>query len=190
MYIVYGGAFNPPTTSHIEIVELLLNKYKNAKVVILPVGNDYNKKELIDFKFRFEMLNLCFKNNKRVIISRLEDEIDYQGTLNSLNHLSLKYKNIYLATGADNVINFTKWIKYEELLSKYPLIIIKRNGIDVKVEMEKYQYLNIKYDIINYNTNVKSTLIRKDLEKYKNWLNEDIYQYILKNKLYGADNNV
>lgn len=190
MNIVYGGAFNPPSLAHIEIVNKLLEKYPKSNVILLPVGNDYKKQELIDFNDRYKMLKLCFENNKRVIISTIENENKFMGTINSLNILSKTYNNLYLTTGSDNIIEFETWIKYEELLNKYPLIIIKRNNVDVFNEMKKYQYLNVKFEVLEFNSKINSTMIRKDLSSFKEWLNKDVYNYILKNKLYGVDNNV
>lgn len=190
MNIVYGGAFNPPTLAHIEIVNVLLDKFPNSKLILLPVGNDYNKPELIDFQDRYNMLNLCFNNNERVIISTLEYEINFQGTINSLDILSETYSNLYLVTGSDNIVEFKSWIRYEELLNKYPLIIINRNEINIFNEMEKFKYLNVQYENINFDSKINSTMIRKDFKTYKKWLNEDVYFYILKNKLYGVDENV
>lgn len=190
MNIVYGGAFNPPSLAHIEIVNKLLEKYPKSNVILLPVGNDYNKQELIDFKDRYKMLKLCFKDNKRVIISKLENEIKFNGTINSLNILSNSYNNIHLVTGSDNIVKFKTWIRYEDLLRTYPLIIIDRDKIDVNSEMEKFKYLNVQYERIYFDSKINSTMIRKDLNTFKEWLNIDVYNYILKNKLYGVDNNV
>jgi len=43
MVLVFGGSFNPPTKAHLEIVEKLLERYEHARVLLLPVGDDYQK---------------------------------------------------------------------------------------------------------------------------------------------------
>src|SRR5690554_2053626 len=131
MHIVFGGAFNPPQLAHYNLVKYLLEKYPMAKIIVLPVGNDYKKIDLISFNHRFEMLNLMFKDEKRVIVSNLESKIKFNGTIASLNELSKTYDNISLVIGSDHLNSLNKWIRYEELLSKYPLIIMQRNNDDV-----------------------------------------------------------
>lgn len=199
MNIVFGGAFNPLTIAHIEIVELLLNKYEDSKVIILPVGNDYNKPTLIDFNYRYEMLKIAFNNNPRVIISTLEHDFPFNGTINSLNELSKTYSNLYFVTGADNIIKFKTWIEYEKLLSSYPFIFVTRRlpdennnikSINVEDEMKQYSHLNVKYELLKYNTNVNSSEFRSNPKHYNSYVSKDIFNYILKNKLYGVDQNV
>ena len=63
MNIVFGGSFNPVTIAHEKIVNLILSKFPDAKVIILPVGNSYNKPKLVSFNDRMTMLNLVFKDN-------------------------------------------------------------------------------------------------------------------------------
>lgn len=186
MNIVYGGVFNPPTKAHIEIVSLLTKKYPNSKIIILPVGDVYKKDEIISFKYRYEMLKIAFNDFKNVIISPLENEIDFKGTIHSLNLLSETYGKVVLVVGSDNILNFKKWIDYEKLLSTYQLIIIKRNGIDIESEMSKYSYLNVNYEVIEFNSNISSTLIREDIEKNKKWLITEVYNYIIKHNLYRS----
>lgn len=190
MNIVYGGAFNPPQLAHLEIVRKLLSKYQNAKVIVLPVGNTYKKDELIAFNHRFNMLQLMFNNKDRVIVSNIEDKNVFNGTIASLDELSKTYDNLHLVIGSDHVETLNKWIKYEELLKKYPIIIMQRNNDNVSLLMEKYHYLNVKYYNFNFDSEINSTAIRENIIKYKKWLDEDVFNYIKINGLYGVDKDV
>lgn len=190
MNIVYGGAFNPPQLAHYKIVNVLLKKFKNARVIILPVGNNYNKPEIIDFKHRFKMLKMMFENNKQVIISDLENTNEFKGTIFALEELSKTYNDVYLVMGSDHTKTLNTWIRYEELLSNYPLIIMQRNNDDIKENMQQYNHLNVKYSIINFNSEINSTLIRSNPNQYNKWLDLKVLDYIRANKLYGVDQNV
>ncbi|WP_162140323.1 nicotinate (nicotinamide) nucleotide adenylyltransferase [Haploplasma axanthum] len=184
--IVYGGSFNPPTKAHYEIVKKLLNEFRDSKVIIVPVGDTYFKKELIDFKIRKEMLKIVFNTNPNVEINDIEYYKPFDGTLKTLLSLEQVYENLHLVIGADNLVNFDKWINYEEILKKYPLIIIKRNKQDVNELIKKYLYLKPKYQVIEFNNEANSTAIRNNVHEHKDWLDRNVYQYIKDNELYGA----
>lgn len=190
MNIIYGGAFNPPTKAHYEIVLKLLNDFTNSKVIVLPVGNKYNKEELIEFKDRFTMLEILFKNNKDVVISDLENSDKFLGTVDSLKKLNKIYGDVSLTIGSDNLKNIDKWIKYEELLENYPLIIFKRDNDDIEKMMNNYRVFNPKYNIVNYSNDINSTAIRNNLEENKEWLTKEVYQYIKNHKLYEVKKDV
>ena len=44
----YGGSFNPPTNIHLQIAKNVLKQLNIDKVYFVPVGNYYQKNELID----------------------------------------------------------------------------------------------------------------------------------------------
>ena len=55
---IFGGTFNPPHNMHKNIaVNLIKNNYLD-KVIFVPTGNRYNKKDIIDFKDRYNMVKL------------------------------------------------------------------------------------------------------------------------------------
>ncbi|HKL94949.1 MAG TPA: nicotinate (nicotinamide) nucleotide adenylyltransferase [Haploplasma sp.] len=190
MNIVYGGSFNPPTKAHLEIVDTLLLQFPQSKVIILPVGNNYSKKSLINFNDRFMMLELMFSNNSRVIVSNLEDTNVFKGTYDSLKTLNLEFEDLYLVIGSDNLHNFNKWIKYQNILQEFSLIIFRRNEDDIAKLMEPFDYLKPNYQIVKFDNEINSTVIRSDIERYRHYLDTNVYQYIKKNKLYEVDEDV
>lgn len=190
MNIVYGGSFNPPTKAHLEIVTKLLNTFEDSQVIVLPVGNNYHKKTLQSFNDRFNMLKLQFNDNKRVIISSLENNEHYLGTYEALNTLSNDYDDLYLVIGSDNLYEFDKWINYKRLLTDYSLLIFKRDNDDVESLMKRFKEYNPKFKVIEFNNSINSTMIRSDIKKYNKWLTKEVYKYIIDNKLYEVDEDV
>lgn len=186
MNIIYGGSFNPPTIAHLNIIKTLLSNYPNSKVIVLPVGNDYKKPELIDFNHRCEMISLLIKQNKEeVVISNLEHRSGYQGTLKALDELSLTYDNLHFVIGSDNLKDLVNWISYETLLEKYPFIVINRNKYMTQLQAEEmFKEFKHKFIFLDFDMDVSSTKIRKHIEAYKNLLTPEVYQYIKKHKLY------
>ncbi len=184
MNIVYGGSFNPPTKAHLMIVEKLYSTFKPENIIILPVGDTYNlKNTLINYNHRFKMLEILFNEKNYIEISNLEEK-EFKGTLFILDKISKDYSDLYFVLGSDNLSLFHEWINYEILLKKYKFIIIKRPNYELDLSLfDKY---NSKYFILEFESNISSSKIRSNLNKYKNDLSSDIYSYIIKNKLYGV----
>ena len=187
MVIVFGGSFNPPTRAHLEIIKKLLNTFEDSTVLVLPVGNDYKKSELIDFKHRFEMLKRLTKNIDRVIISDLEAHKTYNGTLGSLSELSKSYNDLYFVTGADNLNTFDTWISYEKLLKSYPFIIMTRkSGLTQEDAEHMFAPYEHNFTYIPFEMDIQSSDIRKMVKKHQKDLTDEVFQYIQENHLYGV----
>ena len=64
--VVFGGSFNPPLNSHFSLAEQIVSEYENVeKIIFVPVNQKYQKKGLLENKYRYEMLKcVCDKNDK------------------------------------------------------------------------------------------------------------------------------
>lgn len=60
----FGGCFNPPTNAHVNLAKEVLYKCKLDKVVFVPVGDFYSKKELAPERHRYNMLKIACKRVK------------------------------------------------------------------------------------------------------------------------------
>ena len=119
---IFIGSFNPPHLGHLDMMNYLLEKKIIDKICVVPTGNYWDKNNLVDISMRIDMLK--FYENDNIFIDSVNN--DYQYTYQLMRRLSEVYKSdeLYLVIGADNIINFDKWKKYEELLS-YNIIISK-----------------------------------------------------------------
>ncbi|MCR3907010.1 MAG: nicotinate (nicotinamide) nucleotide adenylyltransferase [Tenericutes bacterium] len=191
MHIVFGGAFNPPTKAHLNIIKKLMSTFEGSHVLLLPVGDDYKKPELIEFHHRLTMLKLMTSKMEQVTVSELESNRGYQGTLSILDALSYVYDNLHFVIGADNLYGFHKWIKYKELLSKYPFIIMTRkNGITEEEAEAMFKDIKHHFIFIEFDEDISSTDVRTNKTDQKNALTQEVYQYIRKNHLYEEPKNV
>ncbi|HHU55802.1 MAG TPA: nicotinate (nicotinamide) nucleotide adenylyltransferase [Acholeplasmataceae bacterium] len=186
MQILFGGAFNPPTIAHYEIIKYLLEKFEDAQIILLPTNQYYHKNDLAPFQDRFNMLDiLCQKlNSKRVTISDYEAKLDkYYGTY----YILKAFNHPYFVIGADSLKNIDKWIKYPDIVIENKFIVFPRDNINIKGIMENNPILK-KYNnnfIILENfrkLNISSTMFRKDKEN--KYLLEEVAQYIKENNLY------
>lgn len=183
---IFIGSFNPPHLGHLDIINYLLNKKYVDKILIVPTKNYWNKTNLIDINKRIAMLKFYENDNIKVDTSNN----NYQYTYQLMRKLKKEYSHdeLYLIIGADNIINFKKWKNYEELLT-YNIIIMTRNNIDI---LKYTSHLTGKFTVVNdYNfTDISSTKIRNNVFLNKKYLQEDIYHYIIENKLYNAADKI
>jgi nicotinate-nucleotide adenylyltransferase len=181
MIWIYGGAFNPPTKAHLNIVKTLKSMYPDDHIMIVPVGNDYQKSSLIDFFHRYHMCQLTFEDT---IISTIEHDQKYQGSFALLKAIKNEtQQEVGFVIGADQLKNLTKWINYESLIKTYPCMIFKR----ADVNMDDYQSLLKKfyhYQIITFDYPIASTMIRKHLKDHLDHLDPKVVGYIEMHGLY------
>lgn len=191
MKIVYGGSFNPPTLAHIEIIKRLLALYPQASLMIVPVGDDYRKKELAPFKHRYHMLKLATKDISKVMISTIEHERPYQGTLATLKELEAIDQELLFVIGSDNLIHFDQWINYQELLSSYPFIVMNRSGYMTKEEADlMFQEIPHKFIFLDFYIPISSSEIRHHVDLFAHYLDEEVYRYIKQHHLYEVTTHV
>ena len=194
---IFGGSFNPPHKMHKSIAKKLIkNKYLD-KVIYVPTGNKYNKKDLIDFKHRYNMLKILVDNNSNLKVSNYEQKNKLIYTYETINYFKDKYKNdeIYFICGSDNLKQIENWKKYNYILNNFKILVIKRNNDNIKKILTNINTSNIIIANIELN-NISSTNIRNILTtNYKKaelntLIEEKILEYIEKNKLYNKGDKV
>lgn len=178
---IFGGCFNPPHNMHKSISINLINNGYLDKVIYVPTGNRYNKKDLIDVKYRIAMLKLMCEDNDNLEVSDFELKTNLIYTYQTLDYFKKIYKNdeIYFICGSDNLKEFHTWKNYEYILNNYKLLVIMRNH-------DNKHKLPISNNIIITNIEeqeLSSTGLRNNLDETK--LDKKVYQYIKKNKLYS-----
>ena len=186
---IFGGSFNPPHNMHKNISIELLEKGYLDKIFYVPTGDSYNKKGLINFNYRYNMLKLIIKNNSKLYLSDLGNKKDYEYTYQVLDYFKKNnpYDDIYFICGTDNLNEFEMWKRYEYILENYKLLVIKRNDDNLEEILKKYEKYKNNIIISNIESRVlSSSLIRNNIEKeeIKNYLDKSVYEYIIKNNLY------
>ncbi len=186
---IYVGSFDPVHKGHIALVNyLILNNYVDM-VEIIPTGNYWDKLDLIDVKYRIEMLR--YYQDKNIQINDKLNSLKY--TYMIMRELSNKYKSdkLYLIIGADNILSFDKWMNVSELFN-YEIIVVPRDNIDIDKYIYKFDKRE-KFIIVNgFNEmDISSKMIRKfisnrERDKLDKYLDRDIINYIFRYDLYNG----
>lgn len=194
MKIVFGGAFNPVTNAHIKVYEYLNSKLAADEFIFLPVSSNYAKSDLVSNHHRFKMLEIATKRLSNVSISKLEiEDKSFLGTYQSLIRLSnINQCEIGFVIGADNLQNMQNWINIEGILSKFSVIVLGRDSIDIEKFISENEILN-KYNhrfniFKEFKKDISSTFFRETFDKTQ--VDEEVYQYIIDNDLYRGEENV
>lgn len=179
----FGGSFNPPTIAHFKIVKTAIQEFGLDKLVIIPMGDKYEKSELVSFNLRFEMLKESFKSIPNVEISDMQaNQVHRVYAIESFKEINKLYNNSenYFIMGLDNYSKIDNWKGAEELLNDYKYIVFKRNNIDIPKFSKNAYFLDISSDISS--RNVRDMI--KNKENLTNILDKNVIDYIDKNNLY------
>lgn len=196
------GAFNPPTIAHEKISKDILSLNNVDKFIYLPVGDKYEKPELISSFHRLNMLEIMVNEIKKSGITSVEvSDLEVKSknllyTIDSLRAIKNIYKDkdVAFVMGTDNLIDFENWEKPIELLEEFYFIVIERKNQSVEEILERFKFLK-KYTnkfIILKKTSyeaVNSTFIRENINNIsliKDYVNKEVLEYININNLYGG----
>ena len=190
---IFGGSFNPPHKMHEEIAKELLEKHEVDTIIFVPTGMKYEyKNNLIENKYRLDMLNLIAKKNKKYQVSDFEMKEEAVYTYQTMDHFQEIYPNdeLFFICGADNLSYIEKWKNPEYLINTYKFLVIVRdtNTIEELLEKNKDHLDHIIVSSISPNP-ISSTEVRElirdgKLEEAKKYVSEEVLDYIEKNHLY------
>lgn len=171
---VYSGSFDPLHIGHKAIIEEISKIYDWAYLIVTP-QNPLKEKKSSNLADRVKNAHDALLRNEifNVTISDIEKNMEppYY-TVRTLDELkkTMPHNNITLIIGADNLQNIKEWKNYQELLTKYGVLVFPRGGFGVsELENLKQELLleNPEYKIeINHTIipTISSTEIRKMLE--------------------------
>ena len=163
---ILGGSFDPAHKGHLAISKEALKRFKLKKVIwAITKKNPFKKKSNLDLMNRIKICKKILRKTKTIEIKFYEDKIKSNKTINLINYFTKDKKNeIYFIMGADNLINFHKWDKWQTISKKCNIIVYDRYGYKKKsLNSKTYKSLNKeKLKFINFNkVNISSSQLRK-----------------------------
>ena len=163
---VLGGSFDPAHNGHLAISKKAVKEYKLKKIIwAITLKNPLKKKNNKNISQRIQSCKKIIKLNNFIKIKFYEKVIRSNKTIDLINFLKRTTKaEIYFLMGADNLINFHKWYKWEAISKKCKIIVFDRYGYKKKsLNSVSYKRLNGKsLKFIEFNkVNISSSQLRK-----------------------------
>ena len=164
---ILGGTFDPAHIGHIKISKSAKKKFKLDKVIwAVTKKNPFKTKSSLGLKERMSYAKKINLKNKFIRIRFYEDKIKSNKTINLIKFLLKKNKNteIYFIMGADNLIYFHKWEKYNVITSLCKILVFDRDGYKSKsmksLSFKKYNKKGLEF-IKFKKVNISSSQLRK-----------------------------
>ena len=185
---MFGGAFNPPTKTHIQIIEMLSNLF--SEVYVVPNNLKHYKQDAVKFKYRYKMLQMCIDkldHNENIIISDIEHTGNYYGSYDTLRALD----HPVFVCGDDFFENVVSWHNPEILLEENEFLVLTRNKtireckiiINNDPMFSKYKN-HFSFIQLNFGRDVSSSKYRETHDETLLPANCGIEKYIKRRKLY------
>ena len=187
---LYFGTFDPIHLGHINIANFLIKKgtFKKIWFIVTPQNPVKSNNNISDFIHRYEMVKIQVKDNDNIQASDIELNLEKPNyTINTLNYLSSKFinYNFGIIRGEDNLINLKHWKDYKKILNNYNVYVYPRKT-KIKEDIDLINNENVHMIEAPY-VDISSSEIRNIITKKENlsqFISNDIYRYIIKNKLY------
>ena len=163
---ILGGSFDPPHKGHLTISKEAIKRLKLKKVIwAITNKNPFKEKSKTNLSSRIKLCKKIIGDNNNIKIKFYEKILKSNKTINLINYLAINKKNeIYFMMGADNLINFHKWYKWESISKKCNIIVFDRHGFKKKslnsTTFKRLNKKNLKF-IEFKKVNISSSQLRK-----------------------------
>ena len=163
---ILGGSFDPAHKGHLVISREAIKRFKLKKVIwAITKKNPFKKKSFTSLENRIQHCKKVIGTNNLIKVKFYENIIKSNKTINLIDHISKNKKyEIYFIMGADNLINFHKWHKWDSISQKCNIVVFDRYGFKKKslnsITFKKLNDRNLRF--IEFNkVNISSSQLRK-----------------------------
>ncbi len=187
---IFGGTFNPPHKTHVEIANQAVRQLNLDKLLVVPCGQPTHKLCFVDKAKRMDMAKLAFAHLP-VEIEPYEIDSDKPNyTLDTVKYIKSRYPSaqLFLIIGGDSLRDYDSWHCPDELAKLVTFAVAERKGVDLSnakqhcVSQYGMNIVSIQLDATDYS----STEIRL---KYQygmdvNEVPQEVDEYIKRNGLF------
>jgi len=179
---LFFGSFNPIHIGHLCIANYF-SEYTDLKevwFVVSPHNPLKPKSSLLADHHRLELVRLALSDFPKFRVCDIEFKLSKPSyTIHTLAYLNEKYpnKDFVLIMGTDNLITFSKWKNYEQILLNYQLYVYPRPDSE---NSEWHNHASVRL-VDAPLMEISSTFIRSALKAKKEipfFIPDKAYQYL------------
>lgn len=186
--LIYGGAFNPPTLGHQDIIDAALKESSFDEIWLMPSRDRLDKIMCVDEPTRVAMLQTMldseYADQPRLRLSTFELGLP-QPTETYQTHLALRvqhptYRFTYLV-GEDSIATMPTWQNADALLHGLDWLVATRKHANIAQWPDSCRYLPIVA------RNISSTMVRTRAGKKQDFSElvcPAVLSFITKRRLY------
>lgn len=191
---IMGGTFNPIHNGHIQLAKSAYEALALDKVLFMPSGNSYLKKNVLDAKHRVAMTKVAIADYSYFELSLIEVEREGNTyTYDTLQHLTKDHPDTeyYFILGADSLLYIDRWREPQIIFDLCTLVCAVRNDSDMNVLQDKgneLAALGAKIVYLNMDKiDISSTAIREGVKQgqdISDMVPSTVLDYIKREHLY------
>ena len=185
---LFGGTFDPVHIGHLIVAEWVQDVLSLQNVFFVPnLIHPFGKRENItDSTYRLTMLQIALKPFERFRVSDYElskGGVSY--AIETIEYFKEQFPEspIFYFIGADNLPDFHKWHRYQDILEKAQLVVYDRIKGSIPENLPKNKIIFLKTPLIE----ISSTVIRERIRQGKavrSLLPGGVLEYISEHGLY------
>ena len=163
---ILGGSFDPAHIGHLTISKEAAKRFNLKKVIwAITKKNPFKKNSFTSLENRIKYCRKVIGTNNLIKVKFYENIIKSNKTIDLINHISKNKKyEIYFIMGADNLIKFHKWHKWESISQKCNIVVFDRYGFKKRslnsITFKKLNDRTLKFVEFN-KVNISSSQLRK-----------------------------
>jgi len=126
---ILGGSFDPAHKGHLKISTEAKKKFKINKIIwAITQKNPFKSKSKFALKKRIEIAKKITKKYNFISVKFYEDKIKSNKIIDLINYINKNNikSEIFFIMGADNLISFHKWHKWQKISSKCNILVFDR----------------------------------------------------------------
>ncbi len=136
---IFGGSFNPVHVGHLHLAREVVKQHLADEVwlMVSPQNPLKQNSALLDEEVRYRLATVAVEGETGIKASRFEFDLPRPSyTYRTLECLCEAYpeREFSLLIGGDNWALFDRWAHYEEILSRYPIIVYPRADSPLSAE--------------------------------------------------------
>lgn len=191
---IMGGTFNPIHNGHLILAKTAYEELGLDKVLFLPSGTSYMKKNVLAAQKRIDMVRLAIADYPQFELSLVE--VDRQGNSYTSETLDYLTKNnpdtcYFFIMGADSLFQIEQWKKPEQIFSLAKIVCAVRDDYNLDEIQQKGKQLQRMGAKIIYldmpKVEISSTDIRAKVKAQRSIANDvpmEVADYIQRERLY------